>query len=393
MVVHSKHGKTHEETPSSASKKEEANIVTSSEGSRGSTSLHHKNEGNIECGPHHKHEDHTPEKNAVASGEDPEKVITISSQTLLIGFLVVLAVGLVVWRVHSSTPQPALLATAPPTASDEPVARINGENIMRSEIQKQLDKIPLQARAGVLFEEVLNSTIKERILLQEAKRLGINVSDNEAKAYLALMMNSSGISPEEFSLRAKEKGVSESDIVEILQRRLIVNALLSQKVFPKVNVSDEDVKSFYNAHKKELAIPELVHAKHILLAQSEEANATLNRLKKGVSFEELAKEISIDKASAKVGGDLGNFSRGMMIPEFEKAAFDAKPGDLVGPVKTAFGYHIIKVLSHTTSKEPSLKEIDEAIRRKLKADQSEAQANDFVKELESKASIELFLKS
>lgn len=390
MVVHSKHGKDQETHVSSSSKKVDGDVSKSSEEAAVSTNIHQKKDvkkGHLS--DHKPEEPQIQEKKAAASDAGPEKVITISGQALLIGFLVVMAVGLVVWRINSNPPQPMV---PPQTVSDDPVAWVNGENIMRSEIQKQLDTIPLQARAGVLFGEVLNSTIKERILLQEAKRLGIGVSNQEAKAYLALMMNSSGISPEELSLRAKEKGVSEPEIVELLQRRLTVNALLQEKVFLSVNVSDEEVEKFFNAHKVELAIPELVHAKHILLAQMEEANATLSRLKRGASFEELAKEMSIDKGSAKVGGDLGNFSKGMMVPEFEKAAFDAKPGSLAGPVKSAFGYHIIKVLSHTKLREPSLTELDGAIRRKIKADKSEAQANAFVKELEGRASVKFLLK-
>ncbi|MGN6349671.1 MAG: peptidylprolyl isomerase [Candidatus Nitrosocosmicus sp.] len=82
---------------------------------------------------------------------------------------------------------------------------------------------------------------------------------------------------------------------------------------------------------------------HILVKKQSEALSILERLKKGESFTNLAKELSIDKASAKRGGDLGLFSRGMMVKPFEDAAFKLDKGEITSdPVKTEFGYHIIK---------------------------------------------------
>jgi len=86
-----------------------------------------------------------------------------------------------------------------------------------------------------------------------------------------------------------------------------------------------------------------VNASHILVKTEQEALACLTYMKQGKSFEELAKEKSLCP-SGKKGGNLGWFSRGMMVKEFENAAFSAKKGDVIGPVKTQFGYHLIRVL-------------------------------------------------
>ena len=86
-----------------------------------------------------------------------------------------------------------------------------------------------------------------------------------------------------------------------------------------------------------------IKCSHILVKKQNEANKVLERLKKGESFVNLAKELSIDKGSAKRGGDLGSFGRGMMVKPFEEAAFKLKKGEISSePVKTEFGYHIIK---------------------------------------------------
>jgi peptidyl-prolyl cis-trans isomerase C len=86
-----------------------------------------------------------------------------------------------------------------------------------------------------------------------------------------------------------------------------------------------------------------IKCSHILVKKQKEANEVLERLKKGESFVNLAKELSIDKGSAKRGGDLGSFGRGMMVKPFEETAFKLKKGEISSePVKTEFGYHIIK---------------------------------------------------
>jgi foldase protein PrsA len=86
-----------------------------------------------------------------------------------------------------------------------------------------------------------------------------------------------------------------------------------------------------------------IKCSHILVKKQSEAIAIIERLKKGESFTTLAKELSIDKGSAKRGGDLGLFGRGMMVKQFEEAAFKLKKGEMTSePIKTEFGYHIIK---------------------------------------------------
>ena len=86
-----------------------------------------------------------------------------------------------------------------------------------------------------------------------------------------------------------------------------------------------------------------IKCSHILVKKQSEAMLILERLKKGESFTNLAKELSIDKGSAKKGGDLGLFGRGMMVKQFEEAAFKLNKGEMtLEPVRTEFGYHIIK---------------------------------------------------
>ena len=114
------------------------------------------------------------------------------------------------------------------------------------------------------------------------------------------------------------------------------------KTVEEKNETVEDNTTEEKQEKVEIMVKK-VHAKHILVKTEEEANAILYDLKNGQEFEEVAKEKSTCP-SGKKGGDLGWFGKGMMVKEFETAAFELKPGELSKPVKTQFGWHIIKVV-------------------------------------------------
>lgn len=129
------------------------------------------------------------------------------------------------------------------------------------------------------------------------------------------------------SLLKNTIGFSEQDYRDLVVRP----QLMRQKLQDRMNATVPNVA-------------EQVHAEHILLKTEDDAKAVLAELKQGKDFAELAKQKSEDPGSKDSGGDLGWFQRGMMVSEFDSAAFNTKVGDLVGPVKTTYGYHIIKVL-------------------------------------------------
>jgi peptidyl-prolyl cis-trans isomerase C len=148
--------------------------------------------------------------------------------------------------------------------------------------------------------------------------------------------------------------------LNLMRENLVANAQL-QKIEEGIKISDEDLQKVYETNKGQY---EQVKARHILIAfkgspaaqqgkpelTEEQAKAKAEDLHKqiagGASFDELAQKESDDVGSGSRGGDLGEFGRGQMVPEFEKAAFEAKAGDVTPVVRTQFGYHIIKVDSH-----------------------------------------------
>lgn len=132
-----------------------------------------------------------------------------------------------------------------------------------------------------------------------------------------------------------------------------------------ISVSDEEIKAYYDANKAQFNKGEAVSAKHILVESEEKCNEILASITNGEkTFEDAAKESSTCPSGQK-GGDLGQFGKGQMVPEFEQAAFAAEIGQVVGPVKTQFGFHLIKVEAKSEAETAAFAEVKENIRRDL----------------------------
>jgi peptidyl-prolyl cis-trans isomerase D len=142
----------------------------------------------------------------------------------------------------------------------------------------------------------------------------------------------------------------------------------------QVNLSDKEMQDYYNQHQDEFKRPEQVHARHILIKTGEQHNDAQakqeidkirQRIAGGADFAAVAREVSEDTGSKPQGGDLGFFGRGQMVKEFEDAAFNGKPGELVGPVKSPFGYHLIQVLEKRPASTVPFEEAKNQIRARL----------------------------
>lgn len=158
---------------------------------------------------------------------------------------------------------------------------------------------------------------------------------------------------------------------------ILAQEYVMKEVEKKVNVTDADVKAYYEKNKAEFSEPESVKASHILIRVPQdadekawkEAENKIKDIKKkldgGADFAKLAQEMSDDPGSKAKGGDLGFFSKGRMVPEFEEVAFSLKVGEVSQPVKTPFGYHLIKVFEKKEAREKSFDEVKEQVKQNL----------------------------
>lgn len=186
---------------------------------------------------------------------------------------------------------------------------------------------------------------------------------------------------------AKEEKLNESDEYKTSIKnaeRDILSQLAMREVLEKVEVSDEDAEKYYNENQDKFKKSETVNAKHILMDEEDALQNVKGDIEAGnISFEDAAKKHSSCPSGQK-GGDLGEFGRGQMVKEFEEAAFAAEIGKIVGPVKTQFGYHLIKVEKHSDADTAPFAEVKDSVKRMLMQQKQQDAYNAKVEELKSK---------
>lgn len=229
------------------------------------------------------------------------------------------------------------VAAATPVPADPVVGRVNGSEIHLSEVQEAAAQVPEEYRSmpmQVLFPMLLDQMIDRRAIVDLASKEGI---DKEAKVQLAMQ-------------RA--------------QQTALQNALISRQVGPQV--TDDMVRARYQATIAGKPGAEEVHAAHILVTSEADAKAIIAQLKGGADFTALAKEKTTDPSGKTSGGDLGFFKKGDMLPEFADVAFALKPGEISqSPVKTRYGWHVIKVLEHRQSPVPTYEASRDELRQAM----------------------------
>lgn len=205
------------------------------------------------------------------------------------------------------------VAAAQGTGPDKAVARVNGYNITVKEVElasddlrPQLEQIP----ANLRFAFVVEYLIERHLLAQEALKQNITESD-------------------EYKRRLK-----------FYQAKALRDAYFTNELAP--SVTEEKVREAYDKEAAKVPTQKRARARHILVNSEDDAKKVIERLNNGEKFEDVAKQVSLD-GSREYGGDLGFFTEGEMVPEFSKAVFALKKGDISGPVKTDFGWHVIKL--------------------------------------------------
>jgi parvulin-like peptidyl-prolyl isomerase len=180
--------------------------------------------------------------------------------------------------------------------------------------------------------------------------------------------------------------------MEKIRNELMVNMWMKKQLDNTI-VSDSEAKAFYDKNKDKFMQPAKVHARHILVKTEKEAKSIIDELKNlngeklKEKFIELAKKKSVGPSGPQ-GGDLGEFTKGQMVPEFSKAVWSLKPGEITTkPVKTQFGYHVIYLESKKEAQPVAYEQIKDRIINTLKQKQFAQKISDMTKELRAKATI------
>ena len=246
------------------------------------------------------------------------------------------ALAFVIVSIAAAQDKPAAATTAAP-AADPVIITAGSLMIHQSEFETAVKSLPAEYQSYALGpgkRQFADDYLRMKILANEGMKAGLDKTPDVQKQ------------------------------LDLLKENLVAQEQL-KKIDSATTVSDADLKKAYDENKKDY---EQVKARHILIAfkgspavqkgrkelTDAEAKTKADSIKAEIiagktTFDDAAKKESDDVESGKSGGELGSFGRGQMVPEFEKAAFESKPGDIVGPVKTQFGYHLIKVEEHNTT--------------------------------------------
>jgi foldase protein PrsA len=192
-----------------------------------------------------------------------------------------------------------------------------------------------------LAGRVVEQLIQQRLILREAQLQGIEVTDAEVQEQYDRTQSNFG-SPEEFEKKLKEGNTDPETL-----KRDIRDYLLIQKVDlslqQQIAVTDPEIVDFFEQNKRML-LQDRARARHILVENMDRAQEALHLIRQGgKEFTEVARLYSQDEGTKGQGGELGWFTRGQLVPEFEQAVFSLKPGEISAPVQTQFGYHIIQL--------------------------------------------------
>lgn len=297
---------------------------------------------------------------------------------------------------------------------------VNGEEIKESEFSQAYEGLKkqysqfygqmgqdfsqmLQGTSGASFKlglksNVAKSLIRQTIYGQEIGERRIKAPSAQVKEQFKNQYNSLlqryGMTEEDLKERLKSYNMTLTQFKEQIKdsiRRQLKQKILKEVVVGEIKPTDEDLKKYYLDHKDEYTTPEKIKASHILLDSQTEAEKIYGLLGEGSDFAELAKEYSKDESNADQGGDLGWFSKGKMVPEFEEVAFSLKKDEISDPVKTKFGYHIIKVVDREEREEKTLEEVKEDVKKAYIEKQKETRFEQWYKETKEKSDIQIKL--
>ena len=283
-------------------------------------------------------------------------------------------------------------------------AVVNGQEISGEAVQFELDRLvrfymshgmtmdEVKKNLPKLEEKALDQAIGAKLLLDQAAKLDLPVSAADIDTEVAKVVAQVG-GTENYQKALAAQGITEEQFRKELEKGAKVNKLVEQACSSVPDPTDDEVAAFYAAHKAEYVAPEQVLCQHILVKGSDDA--ALDKIKDirarivdgKADFAEEAKKHS-DCPSGQQGGSLGWFGRGMMVPEFDKVAFEMAKGEVSNVVTTQFGYHIIYKADQKGGGQQTLVDVPDPTRDLLRHEARGRAMDAYVAELRDKATIE-----
>ncbi len=301
------------------------------------------------------------------------------------------------------------------------VARVNGVDIESKYIEFRLSQITRQVKRPLTVKEktsivkdLIEKEVVRELVNQQGEKENLEIdSELIEKELKALRANYA--SEEEFNNALNARNINLDDIKKSMQIDINARQLLNAQIKGKINISDDEVKKYYEENKSKFQRPEAYHTRHILAAffppealrnqtveelkknkeyfariAEEKIDKVIEELKKGADFEDLAKTQSDDESSRENGGDLDFIYKGIFEASFDEAAGKLKPGETSGKIRTRFGFHVIQLIETRPSELAPFDEMKPGIQKHLFLEAAKKQVASYVEKLKEKAKIETF---
>ncbi len=284
---------------------------------------------------------------------------------------------------------------------DNKIAKVNGKIIEQRHFDDMALLYKQQTNTLEINEaekkKIIEQIIDNFLLLDEAKERKIELDSEFVERHIDEIKRQFGKN-EAFYEELKKHGISFDVFKKNVQDTLMIQKFTKDETKDKIKITAEMLEGYYNEHKSSMIAPDMVKASHILIGKTqagsiekarEKAEELLKKIKEGANFEDIAKEHS-NCPSASKGGDLGTFSRGKMVPEFEKSAFSLKEKEISEPVETNFGVHLIRVDEKHEKKNITFKEAQPYIEKIIYQQEGQKIMKTLAEELKKTAEIEIY---
>jgi foldase protein PrsA len=274
------------------------------------------------------------------------------------------------------------------------VARVGDTTITRAQFDQllgqakrsyQVQKRPFPKAGSPEYEQLKNQAVQYLVqraqFAQEAGDLGIEVTDKEVNDRLAQIQKQYfGGNKKRYETQLKQQGLTDVQVRDDIRAQLVSEEIF-KKITTDVKVGDAEIRKYYDSHKQQYGTPEQREIAHILVKKKSLADELYDRVKAGENFAALAKKYSQDPGSKNQGGKL-TVSKGQTVAPFDQTAFLMQTGQVSRPVKTEFGYHIIKALGPIKeAKTTPFAQVKESIRQQLVQQRKNERMTKWVDEL------------
>ncbi len=268
-----------------------------------------------------------------------------------------------------------------------------------NEIEQTTPKSEWATRKADFKKNLIDEIVAELLIKDRADRLNITVTSEEVKDSVARVKNQYGIkSDQEFEESLQKSGMNRAEMESRMRDTILSNKLFARELRPREDLTDKELRERYDREKERYRLPERAHLREIVILRPENlmqvgvarqhAEELAKQARDGADFALLAKTAS-EAATKDKGGDLGEVARGELLPELDKAVFNATAGQVIGPIEAKTAWHILKVEQRLPSEVPAFETLKEKLRKDVSEEAWQRDYKAYIERLRKDAFIQI----